>query len=255
MFQKLLVLFLVYTINVFGQISPPGLDDTNLAFWSALAMNQKLSDWWNVSVFVGESRQSEPDNLALVKKQAMYVINEETMFNFNKTMSLSACASYRVQNRYEAEKPYGPDDPETKNEQRYYLRFYIRERIGKTKLTFSLRPELRRFSSTNNHAWKPIDEEMRFRLKGQVSIPLNNPSNQFMISNETLSATDHEIIEDTKHWTPYAFTEDRVGTFYRHIFSNVITDIGVMQQIKRDGQYNIQLAFDLILTNPFDQKR
>ena len=251
MLNRLTIGFLLCSINSFAQISSPGISDANMAFWSAIGVSQKISDRWNVSLYTGNSRQSDPDNISLFKKQAIFVINEETTFNFNKTFSVSACASYRVQNLYADEEPFGPAVPATKNEERYYLRFYYREQIGKTKLKFSFRPELRRFSSEGHHPWNPVDEEVRLRLKGQASFPLGNGSNELILSNEILAATDRVKVVEAEQWSDYAITEDRLATFYRHVFSNVTADIGVMHQIMHDGEYRAHIAFDLILMNPF----
>lgn len=238
-------------IHATAQISPPGLDDTNVAVWSAVAIRQKLSPHWELTAYVGSSRQSDPDNLAVFKKQAICVINEETTVRINQKFSLSLCASYRIQNRYNTAYPYGSSDPEVKNEERYYFRFYLYEDIGKTKLTLSFRPELRLYSSVNHHAWSPIDEELRFRVKVQASVPLRKSSNQFIVANEVLSTTDHTKGLTSDHWTSYSLTEDRLSTFFRHSFGHVITDVGVMHQIKFDGKYIPHLSFDVILKNPF----
>lgn len=255
MVQKLSAALLFCAMNAFGQISPPGLDDTHMGFWSAIAFNQKLSPRWDVTIYLGESRESDPDNFTFFKKQALYVFNEETRLHFNERFSLAFCASYRIQNRYMARPPYGPANPEIRNEERYYLRFYFREKIGKAKLTFSIRPELRLYASANHSRWKPVDEELRFRVKGQISVPFRTPANQLIIANEILSATDHENRQGDAHWTAYAFTEDRLTLFFRHTFQNVITDVGLMHQIKGDGNAIVHLALDLILTNPLTRKR
>src|SRR5690606_29138708 len=117
MINRLTAAFVLCTLSAYAQISPPGISDANLLFWSAHGVNQKISDKWNISVYTGNSRQSDPDNISLFKKQAIFVINEETTFNFNKTFSASACASYRVQNQYAHEEPFGPALPATKNEE------------------------------------------------------------------------------------------------------------------------------------------
>ena len=250
----LLIAAVAVSMQVRGQISPPGLDDTKVAFWSAIGVSQKLSDRFNLSVYIGQARQSDPDNFAFIKKQAIYVLNQETTLRVSNSFAMSFCASYRIQNRYDDETPYSPADPETRNEERYYLRFYYYEKIGNTKLTFSFRPELRLYSSAHHESWVPTDEELRFRLKGQAAVPLGNPDNQFILANEILSTTDHEKKDMQTHWTAFGFTEDRLSTYFRHTAGKVITDIGLMHQIGFDGDYILHLAVDVILTDPFGKK-
>ena len=81
----------------FGQISPPGVDDTNVAFWSAIAINKKISKRWSVSAYDGMSGKSDPDNFSLFKKRATFVINQETAFEIDKRWGISFGASYRGQ--------------------------------------------------------------------------------------------------------------------------------------------------------------
>jgi len=238
--------------SVCAQISPPGLDDTNAAFWTAVGISQKISDRWSFAVYAGAARESNPDNYSLVLKPAIFVVNQETQYQFDQHWSLSLCASYRTQNRYEEEAPYDEATPEIRKEARYYSRLYFKEKTGRVGLTFSFRPEFRTYYAEHGHVWRPINEEMRFRLKGQASVPLNKSNtNQFIVANEVLSATDHLKDNRAHHWTHYAFTEDRLSTYFRHTFSQpaIIMDLGVMHQIKSTGQYIPHLAFDLIFQN------
>ena len=248
--------FLFLLSTAFAQISPPGLDDTNTSFWSAIGINEKFSDRWMVSVYGGASRHGNPDNYSLIQKPGMLVLSEETMFQINPKWAIALGISYRKQNRYEEESPYSPADLEVRNEERFYFRFYLREKLGKLKLTFSFRPELRFYFGDHGHTWSPVDEEVRFRLKGQAAVPLNEANtNQFIVANEIFTATDYEKSNITDRWTSYAFTEDRIATYFRHSFKRLVSaDIGVMQQIKADGDYIVHVAFDLILKLPPNQQ-
>jgi len=239
----------------FSQISPPGLDETNAAFWSAVAINQQLSRW-TLGFYVGAARKSDPDNVSLFKKPAIFVVNEEIAFQVNKRWSVAFCASYRSQNEYEKTAPYLVEDPSSKIEDRFYMRFYYRETLWKIPFVFSFRPELRLYFGEHGHTWNPVDEELRFRFKGQAMIPLDDVrSNHFVIGNEILTTTDHEKGKVAEHWTAYNFSEDRISTYFRHKFNpHVTADVGVMQQIKHDGGYVAQLSVDLLFTNLFSKK-
>ena len=246
-------LLILLSRPVNAQISPPGLDDTNLAFWTAIGASQELSKKWSVTAYVGEARQSSPDNYRMMSKQAIFVVNQEAQYSFSKLWAASVCASFRVQSRYEHTAPYEAAEPSMKDEARAYSRVYYRPKAGTTQLSFSLRPEYRTFHY-NREDWKPIDKEVRIRLKGQASIALDaNKSNQLIIADEVLSATDHVVGNQQTLWTHMSYTENRLSTYHRHVFKHpsVIADLGVMQQFKIHGQYIAHVAVDFIFVNPF----
>lgn len=246
------ILIMAVTVESFGQISPPGLDDTNVAFWSAIAINKKISKRWSVSAYGGMSGKSDPDNFSLFKKRAAFVINQEIAFEIDKRWGISFGASYRGQNQYKKESPFHSDEPDLKNENRYYFRFNFRRKFDAIGFTVSLRPELRLYYF-DGHTWNPIDEELRIRLKTQASIPLDQSrTNEIIVANEIMTTTDHEKNETSDHWTHYSYTEDRVSTFLRHRFNHVLVgDIGMMHQIKANGNYIAHLSFDVIFRDPF----
>lgn len=246
------VFFLAASCNTaLSQISPPGLDDTHAALWMALGVSQKISDHWNVTLYAGGARKSNPDNISPVEKSAIFVINQETLYTFNPHWSVALCTSYRTQNQYEEAEPYDKGDPAVKKEVRYYSRIYFKENVHKLGVALSFRPEYRTYFAERHH-WNPIDSELRFRLKAQVSVPLGKSNtNQFILSEEILTATDHTLENHHPHWTSYAFTEDRFATFFRHVFKqpSIVTDLGVMHQVRADGKYIAHLSFDVIFQN------
>jgi hypothetical protein len=247
------LLLQVVTFNIAAQISPPGLDDPHAAFWSAIGFSEKLSERWNLTIYAGAARESNPDDYALLRKPAIFVLNQETRYTFNKNWSLSLCTSYRTQNRYEEVDPFEKADPDKRNEVRYYLRLYYRHSIRKFSFAYSFRPEFRTYYGEHGRLWRPVDEEVRLRLKAQVSVPLNaSKSNQFILANEFLTATDH-IDDRASHWTRYKFTENRLTTYFRHVFGkpSMVADLGIMHQLRSDGRYTAHLSVDLIFQNIF----
>jgi hypothetical protein len=238
---------------VCGQISPPGLDDTNAAIWGAVGLNQTLSSKWSITIYAGASAESNPNNFKLLEKRAIMVFNQETLYKFNTHWQLAFCTSFRNQDRYEDEQPYTLSDPPLREELRYYMRVYYRQPIKKLLLVYSFRPELRSYYD-HWHKWNPIPTELRFRFKITASYPLNaSGSNQIIVGNEWLSATDHIHSDEHYHWSKYSYTEDRFTTYFRHTFKkpSLIFDAGIMHQIKSDGQYIPHLAIDFIFQNPF----
>ena len=259
MFSKLSAhKLLIYTITLFvsspafGQFSPPGLDEANVAVWSAFGVTQKLSDRWTLSVYAGGSLKSDPDNYSLFRKPGIFVLNEEAVYHICKKWSIGLCVSHRIQYEYESASPFESDTPPNKKEERFYTRIYYRDSLMNLPFVFSVRPELRIYHSDHWSEWTPVDREVRLRFKAQISANLNSSkTNQLIIANEILTATDHEEITNHAFWTGYHFTEDRLSTYLRHKFGKLlIIDVGFMHQIKKDGSYIGHLAFDVILNNP-----
>ncbi len=242
--------------SVEGQISPPGLDGAKTVSWGAIGFNQQLAKKWSTTIYAGGSWQSDPTNFGALKKAAIFVLNQETQYQFNGHWQTSFGTSLRLQDLYNDEAPYSSLDPPYRKEVRYYLRFFYRDVKGATALTYSFRPEYRTFYTPEGRPWdSPV--QMRFRLKGQISIAINNTKTNFIIlANEFLSATNKS---SQGNWSSLEFTEDRLSTFFRHAFKKpaLFLDIGLMHQLWKDKekklQYTTYLSFDLLFQNPFSK--
>lgn len=255
------VFFLLSTPPLFAQVTPPGLDGTQATGWVAVAFNQELGKNLTLIAYGGMGRMSDPDSWALLHKPSIGVYNQEFQYKFSSRWQLSLAQSFRVQNLYAKKDPYEAEDPAHRYEIRYYARLYHKRTLGKLSATYSFRPEVRTFYMPS---WQPASRplELRFRLKGQLSVPLNaDKTNSIIVANEVLTAlTEHrsEAPFDRRHtWTPYHFTEDRLSLYFRHVFkkADVTLDVGVMEQF-RSGSFPkpvSHLAFDVLFQNPFSK--
>src|SRR4051812_25834246 len=118
-----------------SQISPPGLSNTKLVVWGAVGFNQHLGKHWTATTYLGVSRQSDPDSWRFLHKQAISVINQEFLYQFNNHWQLSMAGSFRRQEEYQAEAPYQAEEPSFRYEIRYYSRLYYRHQAGKLSFT------------------------------------------------------------------------------------------------------------------------
>lgn len=256
-FRLLLVLTSVqflYIGPVFSQLTPPGLDNTQSVMWSALGMQQKFSEQWDMSAYVGGSRESNPHSFAPLHKASIFVLDAGARYHINSKWAIAFHTSYRIQSKYEKEAPYDKASPYIRREMRYYPRLYYKPKLGSINVELSLRPELRTFYTVQGDPWQPADREIRIRLKGKTSLPLNSShTNQFLLANELLAKSDREIVGDRTYWTDYFMSEDRLSTYFRHTFAHpsLIADFGMMHQFHSDGEYILHLAFDVIIKNPF----
>ncbi len=254
----ILSLSLFATFPLFAQFSPPGLDGTNAVGWGAVGFNQSLGKKVTLIAYAGLGRVSNPNSWDLVQKPGIFVYNQEFQYKFSSRWQASLAQSFRSQNLYNKQAPYEADEPAHQYEIRYYARLYYKHSLGKVAATYSFRPEIRTFYTPT---WQPTSRplELRFRLKGQLNVPLDNRQTNFFIgSNEVLSALDEyrsDVISLPRHtWSPYHFTEDRLALYFRHVFkkSATILDIGVMEQFKSGGHFKpvSYLAFDVLFQNP-----
>jgi len=214
-----------------------------------------------VTAYLGGARMSDPDSWLPIQKQSIAVYNHEFQYKFNAKWQASLCTSIRYQNKYDEEAPFEPKDPSYRWEVRYYGRLYRKQQLGRFAMNYSFRPEFRTFYSPG---WTPpaMPVELRFRLKAQTSVPINEAKTNFIVSgNEVLTAIDEYTVaqpSDHKHsWSAYHFTEDRFSVFFRHVFtkSDVVLDLGVMEQFKAGGHFDpvSYVSFDLLIQNPFSK--
>jgi hypothetical protein len=251
-YVALILLVFGLFLQVSGQVSPPGLDETRAAAWGAIGLTQQIGRRWQSTFYIGAARESASSNYSLLSKPAISVISLEQGYRFSDHWQLAAGISYRRQSMYEDNSP-SDKRREIRGESRYYARLYYRHSLGRVNMTWSFRPEYRTFYG-HHHAWDPVPVELRFRFKVQASIPLGNGANQFVVGNEWLTVTDHRVhTGETPHWTRYAFTEDRLTTYFRHTFKkpSIAIDAGLMYQVRPHEGLISHLAFDIIFVNPF----
>lgn len=253
--------FCLFGELVSAQVSPPGLDGTRLVSWGAVGFSQTLNQRLTLSMYAGGARMSDPDNWSLLHKSGIAVYNHELQYKFSPTWQVSLANSLRLQSLYTDDSPFEKEDPSYRFELRHYARLYYKQQYGKLAMNYSFRPEFRTFYSPQWHlASRPV--ELRFRLKGQASLPLNEHKTNLIIgANELLSAIDEYnavLPSEPRHsWSSYHFTEDRLSLYFRHVFKepDLILDLGLMEQFKSGDMTNpvSYLSVDVIFQNPFSR--
>lgn len=260
---SVLALIIVTSSNLIAQISPPGLDDTHVVLWGAFGINQSIGKKWFNQSYVGGSRFSDPNNDALIKKQAIYVVEQQTYRQLGKHWQLGFCLSIRGQNMYLDDPPYEEATPGIRREIRYYLRLFYRHQIGKFSFAYSFRPEWRNFYSPDWSNFYSTPKALRYRAKAQAGLALgDSKSSSIILANEFLFVeVEQRQPAGNLEWNSLAFSEDRISTYYRHTFKKpaVIVDVGIMQQLNFKGATFssdfVHFAFDVVFVNPFGKGR
>jgi len=264
-FTKLFVIvsFLTFASECLAQLSPPGLDDTHVVLWGAVGTSQSINEKWSIQSYIGASRFSNPNNSTVLKKQAIYVIDEQVYRSLNKHWQLGACVSFRGQNMYSDEAPYDNAIPALRREMRYYLRLFYRHHTGRFSFAYSLRPEWRNFYSPDWSRFYTSPQMMRYRIKAQASFAFGHSRNSsFVLANELLfiEAQQRQPSGDLK-WNSVAWSEDRISTYYRYAFKKkkIMVDLGMMQQLNFNNNKFVNdfvhFAIDAIFIDPFGTRK
>jgi hypothetical protein len=246
----ILIASLFYFANANAQLSPPGLGDTNEAFWSAIGVRQKIAKNTTSVTYVGEGRISGPASHDFIKEQSIMVVNEEVFHSINYNWKYSYALSYRRQHEY------GDTEQQAiaiQQEFRIYGRLSHTLTIGRAKWKNTLRQEARKFYTSDFNSVEDIFQ-LRTRMKTQLSVPLGSGNvNKLTGSAEALFAISDERAGG---WGNLSYKESRFCFYYSCTPGSlpVTFDIGYMNDLMgyghdvSDASY---LAFDVILNDPF----
>lgn len=241
--------FLFYA-NANAQLSPPGLGDTNDAFWAAIGVSQKVSEKNTSVTYVGEGRISGPESHDLMHEQSIFVVNEEMYHSFAPGWNYSYALSYRRQNEY-GDDEVANEAMAIQQEFRLYARLSHTKPVGSLKWKNTIRQEARKFYTPDFNNPEDIFQ-LRTRLKTQLSVPLGVSSKVTGSAEALFSASD----ETHSGWGRYGYHESRFCLYYTYTPQSmpVTFDVGYMNDLMGYGHDVADagyLAFDIVVQNPF----
>ena len=256
----LLFLAALNAIPCHAQINPPGLGTANTASWLAIGLRQSLDTVkeWESLTYIGWARKSEPDNRDPFSKGAMFILNQEFYHLFHARWQYSFAASYRRQDEYSDEPPFGHEDPPIRQEFRLYARLYYNViDWPRLKTAVILREDIRRYLNPG-HSGQYQDLQLRTRFRLRITLSLNDKNSRKLIANsEQLFATSRTSPQHS--WSEFVYTESRFTFFYSHLLESapVVFNIGYMNNlVGRESPFDVHfLALDIILVDPVSQDR
>lgn len=247
----------IITNTLKAQISPPGLGDTNTAFWTAFGIKYQLDPTGKTQAlsYIATGRKSSPANNNPLSQQAIFVLNHEVYHSFTPHHQYSYAISYRRQPKYESNSPYKKEGVE--QEFRVYGRYCYTFNLGKRwKLKNTARQEFRKFFSPDFRNTEE-DFQLRTRFKSQLIYNVSAKNNQKLtLSTEALFSISH-LNESGSHWNSFGYREMRIATYYIFTIphSPFTVDVGYMNDLIRDSKSIHQggvhyLAADIIWNIP-----
>lgn len=246
------LLGIVISSNGLAQFSPPRLGEANTASWFAIGLEQNIdkNEMISSATHFGLGRISDPDDYNLVKKQSIYVVNEEVSHRFHKNWKYAVALSYRWQNKYMDTPPYALDTPNARQELRIYGRFSYLNSLDQFNYSFSYRPEIRFFYNPD-FSTATKNTQFRSRFRGKASFNLNPLNTHKIITTvELLFSTTK-----TDNWSQFEYQETRLCLYYSVGFpkQKITLNIGYMNNLL--GKSSITavhyLALDIAIKNPF----
>lgn len=255
-----LLAFVFLQLIASAQISPPGLGKANTASWFALGLKQDFDTipdkGWQSVTYVGFGSKSNPDNRNPFFKPGILIVNQEFYHQFHKAWQYSLAFSYRRQHEYEDSPPYEHQDPELKQEFRFYGRISYMIKASRIKITPTFRQEFRKFYAPG---FADSDENFQLRTRFRLQLAVNldkNKMHKLVANSEQLFSISKENIPDT--WTDFMYRESRFSFFYSISPKALplIFNIGYMLNlVGRTDPYTVHfLAFDIGIDNPFSLK-
>jgi hypothetical protein len=247
-----LFLSLIFSTSAFSQLTPPGLGETETAFWSAVGVSQKLDEKNTSKTYVGTGYISGAASANPFNAPSIVVLNQEFYHKLNSKWQYSYAFSYRRQHEYDE----GFDVPEAagiKQEFRVYGRIGYTAHIGSLKWAATLRKEARKFYD-NNFAQVPDGFQLRTRLKTQLTLPLDtNAANSLIGSAEVLFAMANDSHEG---WNEPDYKETRFCLYYSYSPKDypVTFDIGYMNDLIGYGDHIADVSYfamDIVIKDPF----
>ena len=241
-----------FSVAATAQLSPPGMGETKEAYWSAIGLNQKLTEKDNSITYVGVGRISGIQEDGVMNKPSIFVVNEEVYHKLSTHLKYSGALSYRRQHEYDAGPGIAGTD-EIKQEFRVYGRLQYGLEIASVKWNNTLREEARKFYADD---FSDVENgfQLRTRLKTQVVIPLDHEShNTILWSAEALFSA----ASDSHHgWDGMGYKESRFCLYYSLSPANipVTFDIGYMNDLMGHGSQMADanyLAMDIIVKDLF----
>lgn len=248
-----LIFCLAFSLKTFAQLTPPGLGETNSAFWSAVGVSQKLNEKNTSKTYFGTGFISGTDERNPFNAPSIMVLNQEFFHKLNSKWQYSYALSYRRQHEYDEEFDR-LEETGIKQEFRVYGRMGYTAHIGSSKWATTLRQEVRKFY-TADFANVPDALQLRTRLKTQLTVPLDNEVHNSIIgSAEVLFAMAQDTHEG---WNQPDYKESRFCLYYSYSPKDypVILDVGYMNDLIGYGSDTADvsyLAMDIIIKDPFN---
>jgi hypothetical protein len=172
-------------------------------------------------------------------------------------LRISRQDSYRKQDEYFKIAPFQHENPNFKQEYRFYSRFSYTYKTSRFKFVPTLRQEFRKYYSPT---FSNLSEDFQFRTRLRLQLTVNldkNKIHKISLSSEQLFSISKNHIPNS--WTDFNYRESRFTLYYSFSpqKSPLIYSLGYMNNlvgIKQNYLVNY-FAFDIIWENPFKLKQ
>lgn len=251
-----LLLIILFSMNDFAQISPPGIGKTNLISWFAFGIKQALDS--NQTRFsntnIGFGRSSKPDDYRIFSRPTIFVVEEEFQHLFAQHWKYAVALSYRRKNVYNDDAPFEASTPRFKNDFRIAAKGEYHFGFKKSNISTGLKQELTTSFTPRFSLALPTNLELRTRLYTKYQFEISsNKEHRLKLGAELYFRSRHYLQE--RKWGNLEYSETMFSLYYSFHPKNapLTFDLGyVCDLIDMDHIFMAQhLALDVIWKNPF----
>lgn len=185
-------------------------------------------------------------------------MNQEFYNHYAERWQYSYALSYRREQVYEAQPPYGEATPSAEQEFRVYGRYSYILPGRRLKFTNTLRQEFRKFFTPDFGAAEE-NFQLRTRYKTQLAVSLDAGGVHKIIGTAEALFAISRLHEPQPAWTAFAYKESRFNLYYSLSPKSIpfTFDLGYMNNLIGTGHNTVDvpyLALDVVWERPFGKK-
>jgi hypothetical protein len=241
---------LCFIFSGFGQVSPPGLGETNTGFWSAVGVKQPLDSTNVLMAYAGLGTISGPQSRNPFSLPSIGLINAEVYHKSSPHFKYSYALSYRRQNHYDYTLADFKQHPSVTQELRAYGRLAYTIKTPAAKYSLTLRQEVREFFD-KDFTTAGNELQLRTRFKAGMSVPLDSRGNSVSGTAEALFSITNDY-----GWDTFGYKESRFCLYYTYAPASapLVFDVGYMNNLIGHGHELTDasyLAVDVVFVDVF----
>lgn len=215
--KRLLFFLALVSGRLSAQITPPGLGNTHLASWEAIALKYDFDtrNKSGITTYFGIGRISRPDDFNPVEQASISVWSAAFSQDIFRKYTYTLGLSYRRQHMYDSDYPYAESYPSIRQEFRFSAGIARAIKWKKSRFSTGFQQEFRKFYTPSFDSWEET-LELRTRLRLKYSYLFReNKRHKLTVSAELLFSASKQQFP-VERWEEFMYRDSRFCLFYSY---------------------------------------